>query len=481
MKIDIKRMLDISHKLSELPNEADREILNAIHILFGIDYIETLSEDRHNIHPVIQKEMVHAKAPALGVLRKYKGNPRYTNLIDYVETCLDVRDTNIHDVEKLITSLFTIAQNERRFLSDFLNPNFIKPYFLTLVKQPYKGMCTLPYIAWYPGGINLYFQVFNFNSTLSIDRNSDMTIAQYNSISDFQKLFLSSSFDIHNFDLFIEKLSKFYVPRRDMFLSTGSLANKTVRTYMNYSVFRRHLHEGKPGNFIKFISQTNQFEDLLMLMNKNTMTSFLYCVYSRFSLSDLRKSVLFPLFAVYTGTDVKAIKYVLGFTTIENQTAFNKTWIFSTIATESVGLEAIDDTDAGDDEDEDTEDIEEDVPEEDEGEEPEEDEPEEDETEEESTEDGNNIDEEDETEALTSNLDKLFLTTLTIEMADDEETLDDLLYKRSVCSLINSYYKNPPEDITSEELLLLRYWCNNWIYFVSVKTTKELLSTIIGE
>jgi hypothetical protein len=98
--------------------------------------------------------------------------------------------------------------------------------------------------------------------------------------------------------------------------------------------------------------------------------------------------------------------------------------------------------------------------------------------EEENTEDDNTIDEE--VVSPEEKLEQLLISTIDLEIPE-KETLEDLLYKLSVCRLVNEFKTNPPDYLTSEELLLLEYWCKFWIGQVSASNTKQLLSTIIGE
>lgn len=66
---------------------------------------------------------------------------------------------------------------------------------------------------------------------------------------------------------------------------------------------------------------------------------------------------------------------------------------------------------------------------------------------------------------------------LNIELVE-EDTLEDMLYKEHICSLVKSYKENPPDNLSQEELLLLNEWVVYWIFLVSAETTKQLMKEL---
>lgn len=58
------------------------------------------------------------------------------------------------------------------------------------------------------------------------------------------------------------------------------------------------------------------------------------------------------------------------------------------------------------------------------------------------------------------------------------ETLDEFLIRNESISLINSIILDPPATMTAEDLKFLKIWVTQWINFVPIETTKNLLSKL---
>lgn len=67
--------------------------------------------------------------------------------------------------------------------------------------------------------------------------------------------------------------------------------------------------------------------------------------------------------------------------------------------------------------------------------------------------------------------------SLALKIATSE-TLDEFLVRNESISLINSIILDPPSTMTAEDLKFLKIWVTQWINFVPIETTKNLLSKL---
>lgn len=193
---------------------------------------------------------------------------------------------------------------------------------------------------------------------------------------------------------------------------------------------------------------------------------------------------IFKELALYLNFPIEAINYLIGnSSTVGGRTALDSTSLRNYFNNFTSGMEDLDDDDDTDtdseDEDEDDDDLEtdEDTDTDDTDDDDDDDSESDDDSEEEESED----DPEEGTDTISSDDDLLpasSLGNITIELSPKDESIADIIYKAKVCDLVREYKKDPPPDLKIEELLLLENWCTKWIFLVSARTTKDLLSEL---
>ena len=139
------------------------------------------------------------------------------------------------------------------------------------------------------------------------------------------------------------------------------------------------------------------------------------------------------------------------------------------------GMEAIDDTESTTDE--------EDVKSEDSQENEEEDTSEEskdDTTESDSNEDtdSDNQDEVEETQKQDIHKPSIDPTMMLLEMASPDETLSDYIFRETVSMRIDNFLKNPPENASPNDLLMLKRWRSSWMWLTSISCLKDFLTRL---
>ena len=58
------------------------------------------------------------------------------------------------------------------------------------------------------------------------------------------------------------------------------------------------------------------------------------------------------------------------------------------------------------------------------------------------------------------------------------ETIDDHLLRIKVLRYLCDKDKDPEPDITPENLEVLKYWCETWLFIASIDQTKKLLAQL---
>ena len=139
------------------------------------------------------------------------------------------------------------------------------------------------------------------------------------------------------------------------------------------------------------------------------------------------------------------------------------------------GMEAIDDTESTTDE--------EDVKSEDSQENEDEDTSEEskdDTTESDSNEDTNsdNQDEVEKTQKQDIHKPSIDPTMMLLEMASPDETLSDYIFRETVSMRIDNFLKNPPENASPNDLLMLKRWRSSWMWLTSISCLKDFLTRL---
>lgn len=139
------------------------------------------------------------------------------------------------------------------------------------------------------------------------------------------------------------------------------------------------------------------------------------------------------------------------------------------------GMEAIDDTESTTDE--------EDVKSEDSQENEEEDTSEEskdDTTETDSNEDtdSDNQDEVEKTQKQDIHKPSIDPTMMLLEMASPDETLSDYIFRETVSMRIDNFLKNPPENASPNDLLMLKRWRSSWMWLTSISCLKDFLTRL---
>jgi DNA replication initiation complex subunit (GINS family) len=65
-----------------------------------------------------------------------------------------------------------------------------------------------------------------------------------------------------------------------------------------------------------------------------------------------------------------------------------------------------------------------------------------------------------------------------IPLALPTETIDDHLLRRALLHYVSDMDKDPAPDITPENLELLKYWCDSWLFIASIDQTKKVISQL---
>jgi hypothetical protein len=62
---------------------------------------------------------------------------------------------------------------------------------------------------------------------------------------------------------------------------------------------------------------------------------------------------------------------------------------------------------------------------------------------------------------------------------DKAHTLDSYLYRREVGYIIENLLKNPPSDVTTEDLAVLKRLKTQWLYLLSISSIHEILTKVV--
>jgi hypothetical protein len=202
----------------------------------------------------------------------------------------------------------------------------------------------------------------------------------------------------------------------------------------------------------------------------------------------IEDSDIFKELASYLNFPIEAINYLIGnSSTVGGKSALDSTSLKNYFINTISGMEDLDDDDDDDDTDVDDTDSDDDTDDLDADEDTDADDDEDDDEagDDEDTDDDADEESEDDpeegTDTISSDDDLLPASSLgdiTIEFSPKDESIVDIIYKAKVCDLVREYKKDPPEDLKIEELLLLENWCTKWIFLVSARTTKDLLSEL---
>lgn len=139
------------------------------------------------------------------------------------------------------------------------------------------------------------------------------------------------------------------------------------------------------------------------------------------------------------------------------------------------GMEAIDDTESTTNE----EDVNSDDSKEDEGEDTSDSE-EDDVTESDSEEntDSDNQDDVEKTQKQDIHKPSIDPTMMLLEMASPDETLSDYVFRETVSMRIDNFLKNPPENASPNDLLMLKRWRSSWMWLTSISCLKDFLTRL---
>jgi hypothetical protein len=198
---------------------------------------------------------------------------------------------------------------------------------------------------------------------------------------------------------------------------------------------------------------------------------------------DFKNSLLFQNIAKYIDINDDTSRYLINDTsTISEKEEYQKSYLKGyDVSNVTKGLEAVEDDDPPIDEDPaDDDPTDEDTDPETDDENTDEEEPDPDAEEEEVTEGDDELDEEEDSEnSLEDDILSISKSqSISLQLAGEEESLSDILYKTQVCQLVSNLKENPPVNLKTEELLLLELWCTQWIFLVNVQVTKDLLSEL---
>lgn len=462
-------MIDIKISFTTLPleDENDREYVTILHQLLAIMFMQVSSHDFEHIHPIYKKAVNVALGEAGRYVNKTKSNLErrvMQNVLDWIKGSKFQRYKNFISADDVIKSI-KLHPKYRERDDQTISENFIVPFIKTMTGKQYIGPASFPYMSFYADKIWFLPE----RQTKHFDNTDFVTdpVRMRASYSYYWGYIGSFDFSGRTFDHLISTLSHTRVP---CFEYRGPLTFPEICS--------------------RILTQSNQrfkskwpelLQDQIRCLDLRYVQEWLKSYVDYSSDLKLEDSIYLPLIAKYLNLSELTVNYFMKKTnvTVEERDSVSGSFLSNyTKSNNNIGMEAADDEFAEDEEDE--------IPEE--GGEPEEDDPvtdddvEDDEDTEDDPEEGDP--EEDETEEddidadTTSDESDLFIPKLIeLEIAEDED-MGDALYKERICQLVESYNEEPPADLSPEELLLLTHWCAQWIFLVSAKTTKRLLSEL---
>lgn len=69
-------------------------------------------------------------------------------------------------------------------------------------------------------------------------------------------------------------------------------------------------------------------------------------------------------------------------------------------------------------------------------------------------------------------------TMMLLEMASPDETLSDYIFRETVSMRIDNFLKNPPENASPNDLLMLKRWRSSWMWLTSISCLKDFLTRL---
>ena len=92
--------------------------------------------------------------------------------------------------------------------------------------------------------------------------------------------------------------------------------------------------------------------------------------------------------------------------------------------------------------------------------------------------DSNNQDDVEETQKQDIHKPSIDPTMMLLEMASPDETLSDYIFRETVSMRIDNFLKNPPENASPNDLLMLKRWRSSWMWLTSISCLKDFLTRL---
>lgn len=409
-------------------------------------------------------------------------HPAYKELIhEYILNASKYADNNKDRIENLvldsiirsITAVFRKDNNNIFVSSKYLKDSLAKyttirsiephwtPFLDTISGLEYVGKAYIPRLSYV--GIKTSPLIVRWDQFVDFDTNFQQDTIH----GVFWKYFSCYDFSQSSFDQIIRIFSQNAIPCKEY---SGSKFFSELCNIIIMNSNRTSLPSGlsciDKANVIKLIENT--------IVQPNVL--------------DIRSSTYFPIIAKYLEIPETVVRYFINSEpTVIEKTSYEESYLYGYDKTDLTrGTEQAEDDDLDLDEDEEdaTDDDEPTDTDDDLDESDDEDTEDEDsDTEEDDSEDDDLDEDESEDEGTDTDPEEEGLPisepqSISINLAGNQESLEDILYKTQVCEMVRGYKEDPPPELKLEELLLLEVWCTRWIFLVNAQTTKDLLSEL---
>jgi hypothetical protein len=67
---------------------------------------------------------------------------------------------------------------------------------------------------------------------------------------------------------------------------------------------------------------------------------------------------------------------------------------------------------------------------------------------------------------------------MLLEMASPDESLSDYIFRETVSLRIDNFLRNPPENASPNDLLMLKRWRSSWLWLTSISCLRDFLTRL---